>query len=182
MAVLFVTTLLMLIARRFTGWRIERGSETSRSAARPFQFDTRYLLILVGLYAVALGLTVSLKFGPPKSNQFFGPKLIIYILAVGSAVASLLTLPVIAVPMMVLTERLSKKYFWYALAFWLVVTLGVGAFWISVEGNDPFLFPLLIQLGATIVGVATALPLRWAGCQLVSYRPSPAPESTPEPP
>jgi hypothetical protein len=182
MAVLFVTTLLMLIARRFTGWRIERGNEASHSAARPFQFDTRYLLMLVSLYAVALGLTVSLKFGPPKSNQFFGPNFVIYILAVGSAVASLLILPVIAVPMMVLTERFSKKYFWRAIAFWLVITLGVGAFWISVEGNEPFLFPLLIQLGAAIVGVAAALPLRWAGCRLVRHTLSPAPpELTSEP-
>jgi hypothetical protein len=181
MTLLAITLLLLLLARRSTGWRIVTRETPASGEAAPLQFDIKYLLLLVTVCGVALGLTVSLDFGgPPNRNVFFGPEFVIYILAVGSAVVSVLNLPMIAVPLIVLQERCSARFYWRSIALWLVVTLGVSGVCIAIEGDFPLMLPLLIQLGAAIAGFAAALPLRFAGCRLVARETPPTFKETPD--
>jgi hypothetical protein len=177
MTLLVVTSLLLLVARRITGWQIVKPDVTISSYKAPLQFDIKYLLLLVTLCGIALGLTVSLEFSSPRQNLFLGPEVVIYILAVGSALASLLILPVIAVPLIVLKERCSARFYWRAIAVWLVLTLGAVMIFNTIEGDMPLLYPLLIQLGAAVVGFAAALSLRLWGWRLVHREPTTMEES-----
>ena len=178
------TCLLLLIARRFTGWRIDRLEKQSSNGPPRFQFDTKYLLALITLYAAALGVTTGLSFGPTQQNLFFGANFVVYIMAVGSALISLLLLPIIALPLLILSDRPSRNFFLYAALFWAVVTFAAGALWIPITeaSIDESWYLLLIQLGAAVTGIAAALPLRWAGFRLVSRKPLPEVEPVSEQP
>jgi hypothetical protein len=184
-AILAIATLIFLILRRYVGWQIVSIRSEPRNSDRPFQYDTKYLISLVTLCSLALGITFSLKFSPAEPpSSFFGPGFYIYVMAVGGAVISLLLLPIVAIPLWVITERPSKKFYRGSAELWLVLTFSIGGFWlIAGEGMEPkaILYPLLIQFGATVVGIAAALPLRWTGCRLVSHTLSLVRESTSEP-
>jgi hypothetical protein len=176
--VVVIATLIFLILRRFVGWQIEWIRGKPRVNHQPFQYDIKHLICFITLCALAMGMNFSSKFSPADPPGFFGPGFYIYVMAVGSAVISLLLLPIVAIPLWVLTEQPSKKSQRWSAVIWLVVTCGVGGFWFIVaEGMEPeaLLFPLLIQFGGAVLGVATALPLRWAGCRLVSRIPSTSP-------
>jgi hypothetical protein len=180
MTLLAITSLLLLLVRRSTGWRIEIRETPASGDAVPLQFDIKYLLLLVTLCGIALGLTVSLDFGsPPNQNLFFGRQFVIYILAVGSAVVSLLILPMIAVPLIVLAAQRSASFYWRAIVFWLAVTLGVSGACIAMGSDFPLMLPLQIQLGAAIAGFVAALPLWFAGCRLVARETPPKFKETP---
>jgi hypothetical protein len=172
-AIFGAATLILLGLRFFIGWRLEQSRNDTREIGRPFQYDTRYLITLVTLCALALGITFNVKFGPTDPpNMFFGPGFYVYIMAVGSAVVALLHLPMLAVPFWMLTDRPSKEFYWRAAVFWFAMTLGVGLFWIAQDDVTAARFPPLLQFGAAVAGVAAAWPLRWAGCRLVARKPA----------
>jgi hypothetical protein len=166
-------TLILLILRLFVGWRLEQRWDDVGKSDRPLQYDTKYLISLITLCALALGITFNVKFGPSDPpNVFLGPRFYLYIMAVGSVVIGLLHLPMLAMPLWVLTDRPSKKYYRRAAALWFLVTLGTGLFWISQDDIEAARFPPLIQFGGAVAGVVAAWPLRWAGCRLVARKPA----------
>jgi hypothetical protein len=165
-------TLVMLLLRLFVGWRLEQRWDDVGNSDRPLQYDTKYLILLVTLCALALGITFNVKFGPADPpNLFSGPGFYVYIMAIGSVVIGLLHLPMLATPLWVLTDRPSKKYYRRAVALWFLVTLSTGLFWISQDVVAAARFPPLIQFGGAVAGVVAAWPLRWAGCRLVNIKP-----------
>jgi hypothetical protein len=88
------------------------------------------------------------------------------IAVIGSALMSLLLLPVIAIPLLVLNRRPSKRFAYWAFALWAVVTTVSTAIWTLLEGDSPLLLALTLQLGAAMLGASAALPLRLAGYRL----------------
>jgi hypothetical protein len=172
LALFTTTTLILLIPRHFIGWRIERLGEDPESSDGPLQFDTKHLMVLVTLCALALGITFNLKFAPhDPPGLFSGPSFIVFIMAFGSSIIFLLHLPTLAIPIGILMDRPSNTFYLQTLALWFLITLGVGLFWMSQGGMEAAQFPPLIQLGGALVGVAAALPLRWAGLRLVKRNP-----------
>jgi hypothetical protein len=172
-AIFAAATLVLLTLRWFTGWRLEQLRTDGASCDRPFQFDTKYLITLVTLCALAFGITFNLKFesaGP--ANTLLGPEFYVHIMAIGSAIIWLLHLPMLALPLWTLTDRPSKAFYLRAFVLWCVVTLGIELFWISEANIEAARFPPLIQFGGAIAGIAAAWPLRWAGCRLVARKPA----------
>jgi hypothetical protein len=167
-AIFAAATLVLLILRWITGWRIEQPRADGASYNRPFQFDTKYLLTLVTLCALAFGITFNLKFDSAPPALLFGPDFYVHIMAIGSVIIWLLHLPMLALPLWTLTDRPSKAFYRRAVALWCVVTLGVGLFWVSQDDIKAARFPPLIQFGGAVAGIAAAFPLRWAGCRLAA--------------
>jgi hypothetical protein len=165
-----VVTLILLALRCFTGWRIQPAADEQSYLGQKLQFDIKYLILLITLYSIAFGITFSLKFAPPgRQNLFFGPGFYVYAFSVGGAFISIVILPVLAVPLLILQRRPSIKFLRSAVAFWLAITVGAGVFLIAFEESEEFEFALLlIQFGAAALGIVVALPLRLAGSRLTN--------------
>jgi len=58
---------------------------------------------------------------------------------------------------------------WWTVAFWAFITTVIAAIWTVMEGETPLIFALMVQSGAAIMGVLTALPLRLAGYRSGSH-------------
>jgi len=106
-SIISATTVLLLVARRSFAWHIESSTETPASDAPRFQFDTKYLITLITLCAIALGITSSLTFKPPEPSlffspgYFFGPGFFVRVIAIGGVSIFFLLLPLIVVPLIV---------------------------------------------------------------------------------
>ena len=82
---LFLTTVLLLILQSFTTLRIGHRSGNSMPDVLRFQFGTRCLLMVITLYAIAIGITSSLKFASFEPNSFLGPNFYVMITVGGHA-------------------------------------------------------------------------------------------------
>jgi hypothetical protein len=173
-SIFVVTTLLLLILRRFVGWRIELNRAASHGDNSRYQFTTWNLIVVITLYAVTLGVYTNIVFEQPEPAPFgiFGPDFIIAIVVYGGMTMAVLLLPMIAVPLFVLSARRSKLAVVVALSFWVVLTVGVIIFWHVVEGieGDALLGAVLLQTGAVVMGLVVAIPLRLAGYRLARSR------------
>ncbi len=176
MAIFAVATMLFLAARWFTGLRIEAPAAAQIGDRCRVRFSMKYMLTLITVYAVLFGMATQLKFRtepPPPSFIVFGPDFYIHVFALGGAIVSGILLPIIAVPLFVLRQQFSKRAAQFAVAFWLVVTVLAAPIFAFLAEESPLevlQFTLLIQLGATFVGLLVALPMRWVGFRLVSDR------------
>jgi hypothetical protein len=164
------TVILFLIFRRFTGFRIERPRPESPHGASGVKFGIKYLFALLTIFAVVLGLATQLKLQttPTPPNFFFGPNFYIEILAIiGSAIYTAV-LPTLVVPLSILHGRLTRSALLWSLAIWLVfMTSLVVILFDSGDVLEAIGFMLLAQLGAVMLGAATAFPLRVFGLRLI---------------
>jgi hypothetical protein len=175
MAIFAVTTALILTLRWFTGLRVEPIT-VQTAGQSSVRFSMKYLLATISLYAVVLGMIVQLAFQaepPPPTFSLFGPDFYIRVLIFGGAVLFAILLPTISVPLLVLCPRVSKRAYPIAVACWAIATLPIVEVWFMVDG-EPWLrtlqFVLIVQLGAILAGVLTALAMRLGGFRLVSGR------------
>ena len=170
-AILLVTSGLLFIVRRFTGWRIAQSFHEAHRGPSCFQFDLKYLLILITLWAAALGITSSLVFAPPNPSTFFGFNFFVHVAAIGGAAISAMLLPTVAVPLFVLSAPVSKRFVVYWGAFWALEICLATAVWRLIEIQPLWQilqWELLMQFGAGVVGAIAALALRWAGYRLTN--------------
>jgi hypothetical protein len=183
-AIFLVTTTILLVFRWFVGWRIEKEAEWHSDIERQIQYDLKYMLLLVTLYSVSLGITCGLTFAPSESpSPFLGPEFLVSLAAFDSGFLSVLLLPLVGVPLAILAVRPSAIYVRRAVALWLVATIGALGILRVSEGAtvaDAAVFLLLMQLGASIVAVSAALPLRLAGYRLVKLPPAVLRERLPD--
>jgi hypothetical protein len=187
--------LICLVVRWLTGCRIEHANAAKTIGTARVQFSLKYLLTTVTLWAVVLGMAAQLTFRakppPPSFFNFGGAEFYLYVSFLGGAVVSAVLLPINAVPVVLLRPQFSLRAVRFAIAAWFVVTMlatGIFAYLNKSEMNplldvlwEQFFAVLLLQLGATVVGLLVVLPLRRAGFRLISGRPADmhAPVSSP---
>jgi hypothetical protein len=84
-------------------------------------------------------------------------------------------LPTLAVPLLILYGRASKRVLQNAIVFWVVATMLLVGIWGSLEGGwlDTLKFLLLVQLGAVVAGAISAFALRRGGFRLLRRAASP---------
>jgi hypothetical protein len=163
-----VTLALFLIFRRFTRFRIQRPERDHPNGTSGIHFSMKYLFAVITIFAIALGFTTQLKFQTqPPPPSLFGPDFFLRILVIGGAVIYAALLPTLVVPLSILHGRPSRSAVLWPLALWLLlmaslvfVLIDAGDVWSTVG------FVLLAQLGACILGAATALPLRVCGLRM----------------
>jgi hypothetical protein len=70
--VMAAVTLILSVVRWSVGWQIKPVQGGLLDEGRPIQFNTKYLIVLLTLYSLALGIFFSLKFGPdnPPSPDY----------------------------------------------------------------------------------------------------------------
>jgi hypothetical protein len=172
-SIVAIATVLLLVVRRFVGWRIERHAPPSQRDASRYQFNTRYLIGMITLYAVMLGIYTNVVFkspDPPAPFNIFGPDFVIHIIVVGGATMAALLLPIIAVPLFVLNTHYSKRAVYFSMIVWAIITAAVTTFWQTIEGEGLgfLVMALAVQAGAGVMGILTALPLRFAGYRVAT--------------
>jgi hypothetical protein len=165
-----LSTLIFLIVRWFTRFRIEDRRSSQLDGRAPVRFSMKYLLALITLAAIALGMFSQLRFKEPPSRPFLGPEFVYYVMIIGGAILASVSLPTIAVPAFILSQRISKRAAGFAIGFWFIVAL-IWILILAINEVDEWLeiisYGLLVQLAAAIAGALTAVPLRLAGFRLV---------------
>ena len=165
-----ITLVLFLIVRRFTGFRIQSPTDqfSDNGGAR---FSIKDMLALTTVCAAALVLATKLKFQtvPEIPRLIFGQHFYIEILAICGAILTGLLLPTMTVPMSILYGHSSHRFIKTTITPWAAITLLVSIPLIinEVDGVlDLVGCALLAQLGAVVMGVLTALPLRYYGFRM----------------
>jgi hypothetical protein len=176
LAIYTATLLLLLVFRRFTGFRIQLHSTQPADDRSGITFSMQYLLALITAYAVALGLAAQLKFDttPQQPNLLFGPNFFISILVFGGSILFAAVLPTLFVPLSILHGHSTRRAVISAIGFWVAVTFSIMIIVIAMEGGglrSTFEYLGFVQLGAILAGALAALALRFAGLRLVRYRP-----------
>ena len=165
---------LLLILRRSFGWRLEPPVGAQQQTNTRFQFDIKYLIILLTLCAVVLGIISNRVFKPPPQPTFafifFGPEFFLHIVIIGGTTAFFALRPLAAVPLIVLNVERSKRLIGFALGTWALTSVIIAAvFMARDESAEDVLFGgLLLQSGAVLLGSATAWLLLLAGYRLQS--------------
>ena len=163
-----ISTILFLLFRRYTHFRIRSANEAPTGNPPTFNFSIKYLLALVTIYAVVLGMMSQLRFQTePPSGRIFGPSFFIFLIVIGGAVASAAVLPTTAAPLSILHGSITRRAVAQAFVFWAVVTGAIVVFTIDLEDPSVMGFILLTQFGSTIAGVLAAKLLRGSGLRLV---------------
>jgi hypothetical protein len=164
----FVAALLMLAARKFLGWRIQKAADiVIASEYRATQFGIKHLILLTAITALTAGLFRSLYLIQP----FYLVRLVQAAGAIG--IYFVMLLPAIVLPWYTLAHHANVL----SLAGFSVVSFaGIDVFVYFVMQYRPFFpaesFPLLLclQLGATLSILFTTLPLRFCGYRMVRMR------------
>jgi hypothetical protein len=176
MVFLALTLILLLILRAVTGLVIEHNQHETKIESRRFQFDIKYLMLLVTTYAVAMGITTSLKFGPTDPpGRLLGSEFYVAMLTYGGAYVSFAISPIVALALMILCPIPRRTSVHRLIAGWMIVTF-IAISILAVIDDDfemyVFVVPLLLQLGAAITGVIASIVLRLAGYRLHLRSPS----------
>jgi hypothetical protein len=167
------TTVLFLIFRRFTGFRIIPTTVQTPAENTGLKFSIKELLGLITLYAVVLGLVSQLVFQTkpdPNGLMFLGPDFFIRMFLFGGSIVSAAVLPTLAVPLSILHGRPARRAIAMMPVFWVVATLPVALLVLSADIDDYSEFLgalLLVQLSAVTIGALVAIALRSAGLRLV---------------
>jgi hypothetical protein len=171
LAVYLATTILFLIFRRFTRFRLLSAAGKASPPVRHLRFSTRYILLLMTILAVDLGMAFNLKFQaePPRGNNFFGPGLFIWILFMGAALLTAMILPTLVIPLSILHGQPSRRAIGWSLVLWGVVMVSLEI--IVFDGNfslETLVNQLMGQFVAVVTATLIAVLLRYcAGVRLV---------------
>jgi hypothetical protein len=168
--------LLFSTVRWLTGSRIEPPPDARAEYQPPIRFSTKYLFGTMFLYALLFGLfglasQTQARAAPVAPAEIkFGPSVHFAVNSIRSAFISVALLPTLAVPVFVLRGFAARRAAGAAVAVWLFVTAVATVGFAHAESDSPLevvAYLILMQLGAAVVGLLGALPLRWAGCRLI---------------
>ena len=171
-AMLAAMSAIMYLVRWFTGWRILISRQATFDQLR-LQFDIKYLLVLITLYAVSLAVISRMEFEPPEASPFFGPDFFLHVAAVGGSAIAAILLPIISVPLFVLMTFASRRFVLLSAGFWVLVTTVMATIGTVLDGTsfaETVMWIILMQSSAAILGVCVALALRVTGYRLISIK------------
>jgi hypothetical protein len=183
-AVYAATTLLFLIFRRFTGFRISPSINQAPSDNARIKFGIKDLLALITLYSIVLGLSTQLKFDtkPATNTWILGPDFYIAVILYGGSTLAGAILPTVIVPLSILHGRPSRRAVYSVTALWAAIVLAIA---LLFDGNPKIelaMFVVFTQLIAATIGAFVAIALRCAGLRLVRSTTMQAKNSISQPP
>lgn len=177
-AIAAASMVVFLIWRRFSGLRIVPLANASTARSPQLKYSMAYLMTLMTVYAIALGVTSHLRFDTSPPPLIFGRDFFISVVIYSGTLVGVVVLTTAAVPLMVLHGRPKFRSIVWSLVPWLVITGIVELFLAQLEEGDSLFARvaalLLIQLGAVVLGIASACALRWGGLRLVKIGPQTA--------
>lgn len=171
-ALFAVTTLVMFIVARLTGWRICKASHGADTGMPHDQFSLKYLLAVTAIFAALLGVGRALGSRVLWSQSEPWQNVIAVLLMLMSFI-SLAMIPALFVPLVVLSSRPRFRVL-VAIPF-----LWVGVTWLAVETIvamkgvprwEAVWTIALGQVGAAASGMLSAFVLRVAGFRLFTHR------------
>ena len=160
--------LIFLIVRKFTRWRIEWPAVISTTSNKSNQFGLKYLLGLTTLSCVLLVLGRLLAPEQLSADASSWRSTIAHTLSFGGLIL-LAMFPIFTLPLMVISRHVSIRAlvvmpFAWAAFTWLAVEIGtaaqIGTRYEAVKAI------VLLQCGATAIGVLSAIGIRVAGYRL----------------
>jgi hypothetical protein len=166
---LFVTALVATIGfRRITRYSVNRvPHETLASAART-QFPLKFLLLMVTVCGLLLSLSQRVTFIPPLGQ--WSSRLSLIGIALNSLVVPLVLLPAPTLALILLVERIRPRVLAtliFSTALLSLLIMQAMAVATNVRQLETLFVFTSLQAGAVLVGVFSALPLRWTGYRLV---------------
>jgi hypothetical protein len=153
----FALTLgMMLLSRKFRGWRIALPSDRVVGASLS-QFSLKFLLGMTTLCAVLL--TIGRWLSSTNANA-----------AIVAGLALLILIPVLVLPFVVLSGWPSRPMTIFFPLLWVILTwLGIEAV-VAMESQQRIEVAsqlISFQAGAAIAALMTTIPLRLTGCRFV---------------
>jgi hypothetical protein len=165
MSILVVFSFIaMLLARRFAGWRIDVPSTAANEIADVGQFSLRNLLIFTAICSALLATGRALASNVASESMTVGDMLF------GIGIVLVVLVPAVMAPLAALVEQLPRSLFIAFPFVWAVLTaLTVYAIMKATFDSDAetAMYITLVQIGALLGGLATALILRFNGYRLV---------------
>jgi hypothetical protein len=167
-----VVLVLMLVVRRISGWRIQSHAVANDNKAGGSQFSLKYLLALTAVCAALLVLGRSVAAGSFWTESTFWREFFTGLFLFGGTIL-LALFPMLIIPLLAIARRPSLlavaalPFLWAGLT-WLAVEILASA---TGESCADLARQLgLLQAGAAVAGLVSALVLRSAGFRLVSSR------------
>lgn len=161
-----LATGVLLVVRRFTGWRIRHDREISLTTEyRASQFGIKHLLILTTITGLAAGLLRSVFMLSPRTIHI--DSVLDFVGIIGCYFAMLL--PVVLMPWYTLAYR-AKFVVLLFFSIVVFVLMDTMVYWLSslvIRPTQYYRILLFIQLGAALSMLITTLPLRFCGYRMV---------------
>jgi hypothetical protein len=162
-AMFVVTAIVMLVIRKWTGWRIARETDREINARGPVRFNIKSLLVWTAFLAamLALGRYMWPAIGPLRLGPLDEIALVTFIFA-------LVFGPLVFVSLSLLSRRLLSGLTVAAFSAWPVAVF-VGTLVLEIVGpapSDTVKTFFLVSAGGALACCLTVLPLRLIGYRL----------------
>lgn len=175
-AVFAVCATIMTLVRKLTGWRIVSMHDEASTVSSAGQFNIKFLLGFTALCAALLCAARIIT-----SAEWLGKEMATFIGSMLSGIGYILlaTFPAFMVPLIALSQRVSRAVLVALPILWIVLTAlaveSIVALNPSEVRSQVWLDIVQMQLGAMITGLASAFVVRLAGYRLVTLAPASPP-------